>query len=100
MEVTMQKILLGHSIEALACGFLQVQGLSLVEKNYYCRLGEIDLIMLDRDHQTLVFVEVRFRAHAFHGNPTESVDWKKQRKLTHSAALFARKERCQTSSKD
>lgn len=87
----MQKILFGQSIETLACRFLEQQGLSLVERNFYCRLGEIDLIMLDNTCQSLVFVEVRFRAHAFHGNPTESVDWKKQRKLKRTALHYLQK---------
>ncbi len=43
----------GKRAEDLAAAYLQRAGLSLVERNYRCRLGEIDLILTDRD--TLVF---------------------------------------------
>jgi putative endonuclease len=49
----------GKSAEDLAAAFLARQGLAMVERNYRCRVGEIDLIMQDGD--TLVFAEVRLR---------------------------------------
>ena len=50
---------LGRDAEARALAFLEQQGLTLIEKNFRCRTGEIDLIM--HDAQTLVFIEVRSR---------------------------------------
>ena len=47
----------GKTAEDQACDYLQRKGLRLIEKNYTCRLGEIDLIMEDKHH--IVFVEVR-----------------------------------------
>ena len=49
----------GLRFEGLARQFLSARGLKLIESNYRCRFGEIDLIM--RDAQTLCFIEVRFR---------------------------------------
>ncbi|WP_292746923.1 YraN family protein, partial [Methylophaga sp. UBA3191] len=49
----------GKQAEQLACNYLEKQGLKLVQRNFYCRRGEIDLIM--QDGQTLVFIEVRYR---------------------------------------
>ena len=49
----------GQFYEQQALVFLQQQGLQLVQQNYSCRFGEIDLVM--REQQTLVFVEVKFR---------------------------------------
>jgi putative endonuclease len=45
----------------LALNHLKQQGLSLIEQNYLTKLGEIDIIMLDKTTDTLVFVEVRYR---------------------------------------
>jgi len=56
----------GAEAEQLAATFLQRQGLKLVETNYRCRFGEIDLVC--KDMNTLVFVEVRLRGNdAFGG---------------------------------
>ncbi len=84
----MHKRPFGDSIEALVCDFLEQQDLSCVTKNFSCRLGEIDLVMLEPSTNTLVFVEVRFRASAEHGSATESVDWRKQRKLKRTVLHY------------
>lgn len=49
----------GEYTESLACRYLKNKGLKLVEKNFNCRVGEIDLIM--QDDNNLVFIEVRYR---------------------------------------
>lgn len=73
----------GKKAEDVACSFLQRNGLSLVERNYHCRYGEIDLIMHDDD--TLVFVEVRYRNSNKFGDAAESIDANKRRKLVFTA---------------
>lgn len=73
----------GRNSEQLALGHLQAQGLQLLERNYRCKSGEIDLIM--RDGDCLVFVEVRYRKHNRFGSASESVTGSKQRKLLASA---------------
>ena len=73
----------GKIAEDKACDYLQKQGLKLVEKNYYCRSGEIDLIMQDK--QELVFVEVRYRAKDDFGSALDSVDQHKIKKLISAA---------------
>ena len=45
----------------MALNHLKQQSLSLIEQNYLTKLGEIDIIMLDKTTDTLVFVEVRYR---------------------------------------
>lgn len=77
---------IGQAKEALAARFLEAQGLGLVQRNYRCRLGELDLIM--REGRLLVFVEVRFRRSASHGAPGETVTPSKQRRLTQAAAHY------------
>jgi len=85
MTRTPQQII-GSAHEALACEYLQQQGLRLIQKNYLCRCGEIDLIMQERD--TLVFVEVRFRRQNRFGSASESVTVTKQRKLIKTAQQY------------
>ncbi|MCL4143714.1 UNVERIFIED_CONTAM: hypothetical protein GTU68_030779 [Idotea baltica] len=91
MEVKVHRKPFGDSIEALVCAFLEQQNLRCIAKNFSCRLGEVDLIMLEPADNTLVFVEVRFRANAGRGTATESVDWKKQRKLRRTALYYLQK---------
>ncbi len=77
---------IGQAKETLAARFLETQGLGLVERNYRCRSGELDLIM--RSGPLLVFVEVRFRRSASHGAPGETVTPSKQRRLIQAAAHY------------
>lgn len=82
---------LGSAYEAEAITYLTAQGLRLLEKNYQCRMGEIDLILLDQ--QQLVFTEVRYRARSDFGGSIASVDLRKQRKLIRSAQHFLQSRR-------
>ncbi len=82
----MKTIVQGKIAENEACNFLQKQGLKLIEKNYYCRSGEIDLIMQDK--QELVFVEVRYRAKNEYGSALDSVDQHKIQKIISAATHY------------
>jgi putative endonuclease len=73
----------GRDKERLAAAFLARQGLRLIDRNHRCRFGEIDLVM--REGGVLVFVEVRYRADTRFGSPAESVDPRKQHRLTTAA---------------
>ena len=77
---------LGRDAEARALAFLQKQGLTLIEKNFRCRAGEIDLIM--HDVQTLVFIEVRSRKNQHFGGAAASVGPVKQQRLWRSASFY------------
>ena len=76
----------GGCFEQIALTWLQQQGLQLVQRNYRCKLGEIDLVM--RERELLVFVEVRFRGAGSHVPACETVDFRKQRKLVRAAGHF------------
>lgn len=76
----------GQAAEHLACKFLQQQGLQLIEKNYHCRQGEIDLVM--QHGNSLVFIEVRQRSDAHFGGALASVTTKKQEKLRLTALHY------------
>lgn len=81
----------GAEAEQAALIWLLAQGLTEVQRNFRCRGGEIDLIMQDRE--TLVFVEVRRRSRATHGDAGASVTRTKQRRLTIAAQLFLQRYR-------
>ncbi|MGB5447034.1 MAG: YraN family protein [Psychromonas sp.] len=76
----------GTLAEKQALSYLQEQGLFLVCQNYYCRFGEIDLIMLDQD--TLVFIEVRYRKNNDFGGGFASINNRKQRKIITTAKHY------------
>ncbi|MGB5345285.1 MAG: YraN family protein [Woeseia sp.] len=87
----------GAAAEALACRFLEQQGLRCIDRNVHCRFGEIDLVMQAAD--LLVFVEVRYRRSANPVSAVESVDFRKQKKLSLAAAWYlARTPRVQNCS--
>jgi len=77
---------LGSAGEAAAAWYLEKKGWKILERNYRCRLGEIDLIALDGN--VLVFVEVRSRSSASFGVPQESVGYKKQNKVRSVARYY------------
>jgi putative endonuclease len=76
----------GRAAEDTALRFLEDRGLVLLERNYRCRMGELDLVM--RDGDSLVFVEVRARGQAGFGGAAASVGRAKQRRLVAAARHF------------
>lgn len=76
----------GREAERYAETFLQQRALVVLERNYRCRGGEIDLIM--RDGTTVVFVEVRMRASSVFGGAAASITGAKQRKLLRAARHY------------
>lgn len=85
MTQTVRQVIGQHS-EDLACDYLQTQGLTLVERNFSAKVGEIDLIMMDKN--TLVFIEVRSRTKADDFDPIESISYAKQRKLLQTGEVY------------
>ncbi|VAW71660.1 UPF0102 protein YraN [hydrothermal vent metagenome] len=77
---------IGDEAESLACDYLSKQGLHLLERNYRCRGGEIDLIMQHGD--SLVFIEVRYRRNIAYGRAIETVTRHKQRRVIHCARVY------------
>ena len=76
----------GEDAEAACCDYLKSHGLKLVDKNFSCRLGEIDIIMTD--NSVLVFVEVRYRKNNSFGGGLESITAAKQQRLRNTAELY------------
>lgn len=82
---------LGQQYEQLALQYLQQQGLVLVQQNYQCKAGEIDLVM--RDAATLVFVEVKYRASSAFGGALAAVSYTKQQKLLRTSRWYLQQHR-------
>ena len=62
----------------------------MVARNYRCHTGEIDLIA--KDGETLVFVEVKYRRGNRAGRPEEAVDFRKQKKISQTAAWYLKEK--------
>ncbi|WP_331345435.1 YraN family protein [Cellvibrio sp. UBA7661] len=86
---------LGVQAETQAEAFLHQQGLITRMKNYRCKLGEIDLIMLHKNTRgtTWVFVEVRLRTNKRFAPAIETVDYRKQQKIIKTAMRFLQEQR-------
>lgn len=82
---------IGRHAEQLACDYLVDRGLKLVARNFHCRGGEIDLIMLH--DQCLTFIEVRFRRSNSFAPASHTVDRHKQKKIIRTAAMFIARNR-------
>tara|TARA_Y100001951_G_C11274715_1_gene261090 strand:+ start:968 stop:1363 length:396 start_codon:yes stop_codon:yes gene_type:complete len=87
----------GHQLESLAASWLDQQGLQLVQQNFYCRVGEIDLIMMDED--TVVFVEVRFRSRTSFVDPISSINRKKQQRIIKTALYYLQRNKISNSAR-
>jgi putative endonuclease len=86
MSVNNAKQVLGKEGERIAEQYLKRKGYKLVERNYRCSAGEVDLIVLDR--RVIVFVEVKTRTGHGFGTPLEAVQPRKQRKMMQAAQFF------------
>ena len=82
----LRKISTGKQGEELAVAYLQQLGYRILERNYRCPLGEIDIVA--REKGTLVFVEVKSRKSEQFGDPELAVGKTKQRKLTLIALYY------------
>jgi putative endonuclease len=77
--------------EAVARRFLEGLGFRIVEENFNCPLGEIDLIA--EDGEVLVFVEVKTRRSTRFGTPAEAVHTRKQQQILRVAQAYMRERR-------
>ena len=77
---------IGQRAETKALQYLKRRGLKLLKKNYYCRFGEIDLIMQEK--KVIVFIEVRFRKPNTQVSAAESITNQKINKIRKTAAHY------------
>ncbi len=79
----------GKFYERIAAAYLQEQGLEMIEQNFFCPIGEIDLIA--REDTCLVFVEVKYRSSLQKGYPVEAVSFSKQKRIYRVAQWYLQK---------
>ena len=84
MRVT--RAVAGAKAEALAADFLAARGMTILERNFRRRCGELDLIVQDGD--TLVFVEVRLRTRSDFGGAAASITARKRSRMSAAAGLY------------
>ncbi len=80
----------GHAAEDAAVALLRSKGYRIVVRNYRCRQGELDIVAFDGDE--LVFVEVRSRASASHGDALDAIGVKKQQQVARVAQVYLSRE--------
>ena len=80
---------IGDKAEDVARNYLQQHGIKILESNFRCKAGEIDIIAVEAE--TLLFIEVKYRKNNTFGTPQEMVTTAKQRKIVTTAALYLQK---------
>ncbi|NWF93410.1 MAG: YraN family protein [Syntrophaceae bacterium] len=86
----MEKKELGKKGEELALRFLRKKGYHIIERNYVCKMGEMDIIAKEKD--TLTFIEVKTRTSTAFGPPQLSVNAAKQMQLSKVALNFLKEK--------
>lgn len=81
----------GQRGEEIACQALKQQGYRILDKNFTCRHGELDIVAEDND--VLCFVEVKARSSEDYGLPEEAVTHWKKRKLLNTAFIYIEKKK-------
>jgi putative endonuclease len=81
---------IGNKAEDKAVRFLEEKGYEILERNFYSRYGEIDIIARDQD--MIVFVEVKYRAGNSFGSPLESISAKKIRSICKTSRYYLKSE--------
>ena len=81
----------GKIAEDIAAQYLSNQGLKLIDRNFHCRFGEIDLIALDKE--ILTFIEVRYRKNEQYLAVVETIDQHKCRKIIISSEYYLSKHK-------
>lgn len=79
--------------ENLACNYLAERNYKILERNFLCRQGEIDIIAKDVTQKTLVFIEVKTRSNLKYGNPAEAVNQEKQKHMKQAIQYYLYKNR-------
>lgn len=87
----MNKRQVGSEYETKAVLYLEQQGITILERNFRCRTGEIDIVA--KDGEFVVFTEVKCRKTARSGSALQSVDWKKQRTICRTSDYYRMKNR-------
>ncbi len=83
-----EKKKLGKVGEDIASKYLENKGYTIIERNFSCKNGEIDIIAFDNDTNEIVFIEVKTRSNSNYGYPIEAVTKIKQKHIVSASKFF------------
>ncbi len=86
IKIFISKKELGKSGEDISCIYLEQIGYRIIERNFKCKQGEIDIIAKDKDEY--VFIEVKTRSNIQFGRPKEAVNEAKQKHIYQSTKFY------------
>lgn len=89
--MTNTRIDIGKRGETLAISFLKKNGYRIIESNFRCRYGEIDIIA--QEGKTVAFIEVKTKTSNRFGSPTQAIDSRKQRQVSKTALAYISQKR-------
>ncbi|OFI07711.1 hypothetical protein CLOACE_00590 [Clostridium acetireducens DSM 10703] len=81
----------GNFGENLAENYLKKCGYIILDRNFKCKIGEIDIIALDKDYIT--FIEVKSRYSLYYGHPCECIKYNKIKKIYKTAQFYILKKK-------
>lgn len=84
----MTNIFKGKRGESLCKSYLVARGYLILDLNYRNKLGEIDIIALDKTRGIIAFIEVKTRTSTKYGLPCEAVNRSKQNKIINSSQIY------------
>jgi putative endonuclease len=79
---------LGRRAEDLAAAHVEKLGWQLLSRNFSCKLGELDIVAIDKKEKELVVVEVRYRTYSEMQSPSDSIGPKKLRTLVNAGRVY------------
>lgn len=79
---------IGRWGENLACQYLEENNYKIIERNFLCRQGEIDIIAKDITKNELVFIEIKTRSNLKYGNPADAVNKEKQKHMVEAIRYY------------
>jgi len=93
-RVTFERIALGRAVEERAASWYRANGYDVVDQNWRCPDGEVDLVLVRRRDRLVVFCEVKARRSARFGTAAEAVGRDKQARLRRLASTWLAGRRC------
>lgn len=83
---------IGARKEEMACGYLKENGIKIIERNFHCRQGEIDIVGSDGTY--LIFFEVKYRQSMLKGCAAEAVGFGKQKRICKVSDYYRMRHGC------
>ena len=83
----------GDLYETKTIAYIETLNFNVLDRNYYSKFGELDIIA--KDNKTLVFIEVKYRINSNYGHPSESINYYKRRNMVNTAMWYMKDKRIQ-----